>query len=130
VIAVDTSALIEIIIDADRAEACMEALETADDLIMSAGTLVECLIVASGREAERPLNDLLEQFGLSVEPVTVERARAAGAAYRRYGRGWHAAALNLGDCFAYALAKEYDCPLLFVGEDFRRTDIIPALPRP
>lgn len=126
-IVVDTSALVEIILDGPRAEACMEALEKAEPVLISAGTLVECLIVAFGRKAEGPLRDLLDHFGLRVEPVTQARAMAAGAAWRRYGKGQHAASLNHGDCFAYALAKEQDCPLLFVGEDFASTDVAPAI---
>ncbi len=127
-IVVDSSALVEIIIDAPRATACMDALEAADEVLISAGTMLECLIVAFGRKAEEPLQALFGQFGLRVEPVTEQRARAAADAYRRYGRKWHAAALNFGDCFAYALAKEHDCPLLFVGGDFALTDVKPALP--
>lgn len=126
-IVVDSSALVEIIIDAPKTQACMEALQSAEEVAISAGTMLECLIVASGREAEGPLNALFEQFGLRVEPVTEQRARAAADAYRRYGKRWHAAALNFGDCFAYALAKEHDCPLLFIGGDFARTDVTPAL---
>jgi ribonuclease VapC len=127
VIVVDTSALIEIIVDGDQAQACMDALENADRIYISAGTMVECLIVAFGRKAEQPLRDLFDFFGLRVEPVTAARAQAAGAGYRRYGKGFHAADLNYGDSFAYALAKEHDCPLLFVGNDFALTDVTPAL---
>ncbi len=126
-IVVDSSALIEIIVDGPRAEACMAALENDDKVIMSAGTMAESLIVAIGHHAERPLIVLFERFGIDVIPVTQERATAAARAYRRYGKGWHAAGLNFGDCFAYSLARELDCPLLFVGDDFARTDIRPAL---
>jgi ribonuclease VapC len=65
---------------------------------------------------------------VTIEPVTVEQAVIAREAYRRYGRGTgHPAALNFGDCFAYALAKATGAPLLFKGNDFARTDITPAL---
>ena len=60
-------------------------------------------------------------------PLTEAGARAAARAYRRYGKKWHATALNYGDSFAYALANEHDCPLLFVGDDFSRTDVASAL---
>jgi ribonuclease VapC len=123
VIVVDSSALIEIILDASRADACIDELENAETVLISAGTMAESLIVAVGHDAERPLIALFDRFGLDVIPLTQERARAAARAYRRYGKGWHAAALNFGDCFAYALAKEMDCPLLFVGNDFVRTDV-------
>jgi ribonuclease VapC len=130
VIVVDTSALIEIIAAGGRAEACMEVLENTDHILVSAGTVVECLIVALGHDAEQPLRDLFDTFGLRVEPVTAARAQAAAAGYRLYGKGRHAARLNFGDSFAYALAKEHDCPLLFVGRDFALTDVTPALPAP
>lgn len=128
-IVVDTSALIEIIVAGRQAQACMDALEMESPVLMSVGSMLECLIVAFGRKAEQPLADLFEQFGIRFEPVSESRARAAGMAYRRYGKGWHAASLNFGDCFAYALAKEHDCPLLFVGNDFALTDVEPVLDR-
>ena len=126
-IVVDSSALVEIILDAERANDCIAALEQAESVLISAGTMTECLIVALGRDAEGPLTNLFDQFGFDVVPVTRERAHAAADAYRRYGKGWHAAALNFGDCFAYALAKEMDCPLLFLGKDFALTDVKAAL---
>lgn len=126
-IVVDTSALIEITIAAPRAPDCRETLMQADALLISAGTVLETLIVSGGRNAEPEMRALLEGFGFEVVPVTEQRARAAAAGYRRFGKGWHAAGLNFGDCFAYALAKEHDCPLLFVGDDFSKTDVKPAL---
>ncbi|HZF96553.1 MAG TPA: type II toxin-antitoxin system VapC family toxin [Allosphingosinicella sp.] len=62
-----------------------------------------------------------------VVPLTEERARAAAEAYRTWGEGFHPAKLNFGDSFAYALAKEHDCPLLFIGNDFSKTDVKIAL---
>jgi ribonuclease VapC len=126
-IVVDTSALIEITIAAPRARECRTALMEADALLISAGSVLETLIVSAGRKAEPEMRALLGGFGFEVVPVTEERAKAAAAGYRRYGKGWHAAGLNFGDCFAYALAKEHDCPLLFVGDDFSKTDVKPAL---
>jgi len=123
VIVVDSSALIEIIIDGPHAEACMTALENAETAIISAGTMTESLIVAIGHYAEQPLKALFDQFGFDVIPVTQERAKAAAEGYRQYGKGWQAAGLNFGDSFAYALAKELDSPLLFIGKDFARTDV-------
>lgn len=127
-IAVDSSALIEIAIAAPRANDCRRIMIQADQLIMSAATVTETLIVSFGRSAEPQLRAVLDRFGIEVVPLTETRARAAAASYRRYGRGWHAAGLNFGDCFAYALAKEHDCPLLFVGEDFGLTDVQRAIP--
>ena len=126
-IVVDSSALIEIILDAPSADACIAALENAETVVISAGTMAESLIVATGHYAERPLIALFDRFGFDVIPLTQERAKATARAYRRYGKGWHAAGLNFGDCFAYALAKELDCPLLFLGKDFSRTDVKAAL---
>jgi ribonuclease VapC len=127
VIVVDSSALIEIIRDGPCASGCMAALETAEKVFISAATMTESLIVAAGHRAEGPLTSLFERFGLDVIALTSDRAKDAANAYRRYGKGWHAAGLNFGDCFAYALAKELDCPLLFVGNDFPMTDVKVAL---
>jgi ribonuclease VapC len=127
VIVVDTSALVEIALDGPLARHCRQALLDAEGLLMSAGTLTEVLIVSLGRADEPQMRALLDRFGLTVIAVTEERARATAQAYRRYGKGWHAASLNFGDCFAYALAKEHGCPLLFVGSDFAMTDVESAL---
>ncbi len=126
-IVVDTSALIEIAIGGPRATACRRCLKEADTLLISAGTVTETLIVATGRAVELQMTALLDRFGMTVVSLTEERARAAARAYRRYGKGWHAASLNFGDCFAYALAKEHECPLLFVGNDFANADVLAAL---
>jgi ribonuclease VapC len=69
----------------------------------------------------------VESFDFEVAPVTGATARLAGEAYGRWGKGIHPAGLNYGDCFSYALAKERDWPLLFIGDDFSRTDILSAL---
>jgi ribonuclease VapC len=74
----------------------------------------------------RRLDNLLRDVEVSLEPVTLNQARIARQAYRDFGKGRHKAGLNLGDCFAYALAKEMDEPLLFKGDDFCHTDIEPA----
>ena len=69
-------------------------------------------------------DDLIAQAGIMVEPVTLEQADIARAAYRDFGKGsGHPAALNFGDCFAYALAKSMREPLLFKGDDFSHTDV-------
>ncbi len=74
------------------------------------------------------MDDLLQVFSVEIIPVTPERARLTAQAYSVWGKGIHPATLNYGDCFAYATAKEYGCPLLFVGNDFSQTDIEPAAP--
>ncbi|WP_349595723.1 type II toxin-antitoxin system VapC family toxin [Azospirillum argentinense] len=81
--------------------------------------------------ASRGFDTLVDAAGLVIEPVTEEQARTARDAYRRFGRGsGHPAKLNYGDCFAYALSKATNEPLLFKGQDFPHTDILSALPSP
>lgn len=98
---------------------------------MSVATFVETSIVIESRygaEGLRDLDLLLERAGLELVPVDVEQARAARAAYSRYGKGRHPAALNFGDCFSYALARVLGEPLLFKGGDFSQTDLQPFHP--
>ncbi|MFC0288792.1 type II toxin-antitoxin system VapC family toxin [Kaistia hirudinis] len=126
-IVVDTSALMAICLGEPEGPACMQALQSASSLLISAGTLSEAMIVADGRGQFDALEALLEGLGPSIIPVTAETALRVRAAYRRWGKGRHPASLNLGDCFAYALAAERGCPLLFIGNDFARTDIVSAI---
>jgi len=127
VIAVDTSALIAIALSEPEADACIGVLAVEEDILISAGTLAEMLVVAGRRNLGEAAARLLEQFGLTVVPVTEESARRIGDAYGKWGRGVHPAGLNLGDCFAYTVAKEHGCRLLYVGEDFTNTDSVSAL---
>jgi ribonuclease VapC len=122
-IAVDTSALMAIVLDAPEAAACAAALEAEKDLLISAGTVAEALVVAARRNAREEMERLIDGLGFEVAAVTQASARRVAQAYESWGRGVHSAALNFGDCFAYAVAKERGCRLLFVGGDFRRTDI-------
>ncbi len=126
-IVVDTSALMAIILDEPQAEACMTALEADDELWISAGTVAETLIVSGHRNVGEDMAELIAGLGFEVVAVTLASARQLAQAYARWGKGVHPAALNFGDCFAYALAKENSCPLLYVGDDFSRTDIQSAL---
>lgn len=126
-IVVDTSALMAIVLDEPQAEACMARLEAADAIAISAGTLAEALIVAERRNVRAEIERLVTGLGLDVVTVTPAAARKVADAYARWGKGVHPAALNYGDCFAYALADERGSPLLFVGDDFARTGIAPAL---
>ena len=126
-IAVDSSALMAITLGEPAADDCIRALEEADSVLIAAPTVTESLIVATARGAGQPMSDLLDGFGFTIVPLTEGRARAAAEAYAKWGKGAHAAALNFGDCFAYAVAREHDCPLLFVGEDFSKTDLQPAI---
>jgi len=127
VIAVDTSALMAILRKELLGEACEAALKANDVLLMSAGTLTECLIVASRKRTLPGMEILLDRLRLTVFDVTPDVARTAAEAYRRWGKGFDPAELNYGDCFSYVLAKGQGCPLLYVGNDFARTDIKSAL---
>ena len=122
----DTSAVVAILRDESDASELAEAIESADVRRVSAATYVEAAIVIDSNRNPL-LSNLLDSFLLrsltSIEPVTVEQARLAREAYRDFGKGRHRAGLNFGDCFAYALAKDKGEPLLFKGDDFRRTDV-------
>ena len=125
-IVIDTSAIMAILLDEPEADSCIAAIAGNDILLMSAGTLAETLIVADRRAVGTEAAKLIDGLGVEVVPVTPEDARRVAAAYTQWGKGLHPAALNFGDCFGYALARERDCPLLFIGEDFARTDIVSA----
>lgn len=109
------------------ASSCAAALSDADRVAISAATVAEAMIVADRKRLGEPMRRLLASLGLEIADVTSAAADRVAAAYSRWGKGVHPARLNLGDCFAYALAKERGCPLLFVGDDFSRTDIVSAL---
>jgi ribonuclease VapC len=122
-IAIDTSALMAIVLDDPQADACMAALEADDDLLISAGTVAEALIVAARRNVGEEMERLIDELGFAVVSVTSASARRVAQAYEQWGKGAHPAALNFGDCFAYEVAREHGCRLLYVGEDFKRTDV-------
>lgn len=122
-ICVDSSALLAIVLREAEKERCREALSSDPEVIVSAATVAEALIVAMGRGVREPLEGLLDLPGLQVIDVTKADATRAADAYRRWGKGFDKARLNYGDCFAYALAAERRCALLYVGDDFAQTDI-------
>ncbi|MDX8495859.1 type II toxin-antitoxin system VapC family toxin [Mesorhizobium sp. VK22B] len=122
-IAVDTSALMAVVLDEPEAGACIAALETEDSLLISAGTVAELLIVAARRGVAEEVSALIDGLGFEIAPVTEGAARRIAEAYAQWGKGIHAAALNFGDCFAYEVAKDRGCRLLYVGDDFSKTDI-------
>jgi ribonuclease VapC len=127
---VDTSALIAILKNEPEAEAFSEAIEAAKAVRVSAASYLESNIVV-GRYKDpiltARLEEILENPGLLIEPVTVAQAKIAWQAYRDYGRGsGHPANLNFGDCFAYALARDKREPILYKGDDFVHTDLRPA----
>jgi len=123
---VDSSAVVAILGLERDARELAEAVEEASEVRMSAVSYVEVAIVLDSRRnpaLSRRLDDFVRETQIVLEPVTVEQAKLAREAYRDYGKGRHRAGLNFGDCFAYALAKDKREPLLFKGDDFRRTDV-------
>ncbi len=128
---VDTSALIAILRDEPESMSYAKAIANATVRRISAANYVEtAAVIDASRDpiASRQFDDLLQEARFVIEPVTEAQARIAREAYRDFGRGsGHPARLNLGDCFAYALAKATNEPLLFKGDDFTQTDIASAL---
>ena len=128
---VDTSAIVAILLGETGAATLEEALVRSSTARMSAASYVE--LCAAVHRPDRPeiirnLDRLLLAYGIRIEPLDEAQARVAAQAYRDYGRGSaHPARLNLGDAFSYALASVTGEPLLFVGDDFARTDIRPAV---
>ena len=128
---VDSAAIIAIAQDEPGAERLLRMLVDHRSPRISAGTLLETYIVIDRRwEAQAPavIKRVVLPLGLVVEPVTEAQVEIARDAHQRYGKGSrHPARLNNGDCFAYALARNLDEPLLFVGNDFAHTDIKQAV---
>lgn len=123
---IDTSALLAILRVEPDARRIISAIKSSDRRTISAATLVEAGIVAESRAGEQGARDLdavLARLRVDVAPLTEGQAMHARRAFRRFGKGRHPARLNLGDCFAYALAKATGEPLLFTGDDFSKTDI-------
>ena len=125
-IVVDTSALMAIAQDEPEADAFRKVLAVEVEVLISAATVAEAMVVAGRRNLAEQMTRLIDGLGPRVIPVTAASAARVANAYARWGKGVHPAGLNFGDCFAYALAEEYGCPLLFVGRDFARTDVRPA----
>ena len=128
---VDTSVVVAILKEETGWEAYAERLNAADAACISAATYVELSIVVDrwgNPVLSNRIDELLARFDVQIEPVTAEQARIARQAYRDYGRGsGHAANLNFGDCFSYALAREKREPILFKGDDFGHTDLRSAV---
>ena len=124
----DTSAIVALLLGEPESDR-IEGLLLVEPCRMSAATRVELGIVVearSGAAGTQLLDELLARAQVEVVAVDADDARDAIAAWRRFGKGRHPAALNFGDCFAYALAQRSGEPLLFVGDDFAQTDVTPA----
>jgi ribonuclease VapC len=123
---IDTSALLAILYQEDDAELFAEAIAVASVCRMSAANFLEAAInidAYGNAEASRQLDNFVQQANIQISSVTLAQAQIARLAYQNFGKGRHRAKLNIGDCFAYALAKETGESLLFKGNDFRHTDI-------
>jgi len=127
---VDSSAVVAILRSEDDWERYAQAIESADASRISAANYVEVAILAEAETSgvgSRQLDAFLRTTGMVIEPVTEEQAHIARQAWADFGKGRHPARLNFGDCFAYALAKATGEPLLFKGDDFRKTDVAAVL---
>jgi ribonuclease VapC len=127
---VDTSAVLAIVFQERGYERLIGALVDASACGMAAPSVAEASIVLTARLGSRApglIERFLQQFRIEVVPFGDAHVGVATDAFRRFGKGRHAAGLNFGDCKAYAVAKVADVPLLYVGEDFSHTDLAPAI---
>ena len=123
---IDTSVFLAVLGNEPDRQALVDEIEAAAVRRMSAATLVEASMVVESRwgaEGVRYLDRLIETAGIEVVPVDLAQARIARQAFSDFGKGRHPAALNYGDCFVYALARQTGEPLLSKGNDFPRTDV-------
>ena len=127
---IDTSAVVAILFGEPEGAAYATAIEQATTRLVSAVTRVELACVIEGRKGEAGhamIERFLELADIEVSAVTPQQAMAAIEGFRNFGKGRDRAALSIGDCFSYALAKSASQPLLFKGRDFAQTDIEPAI---
>ena len=125
----DTSALMAVLMDEPEGASLHNAMVRDGTVLVSTGTAVELMIVALGKDdaVYQSAVQLLGKSFIHLTPLDETQMRAAVKAYQRFGKGRHPASLNFGDTFAYALATTRRLPLLFKGEDFVQTDIVPAV---
>ena len=121
----DSSAIVAVLRSEPDAPLFAKAITSAECCTSAVSYVESAIVIESGGDAiaSRRFDDFFRAARITVEAVTPRQAEIARQAYRDFGKGRHKAGLNFGDCFAYALAKELDEPLLFKGDDFRRTDI-------
>ena len=132
---IDSSAIVAILLNEADAADIAQAIESNSQRLLSAANLLEASIVIENRKGEaggRELDLLIYRAAIEIVAVDQDQAELARIAWRRFGKGRHPAGLNYGDCFAYALARTRQLPLLFQGDDFSRTDIdiVPLLSAP
>ena len=122
----DTSALLALLFDEPEAESFRIALEADESRLVSAATLLEAAVVIEARKGEaagRELDLLISKAAIAIVPVDADQTAEARRAWRRFGKGRHAANLNYGGLFSYALSRTSGEALLYKGEDFTRTDV-------
>ena len=123
---IDTSALLAILLGEPERGKFLELLSESETRLLSAANALETAIVVESRRGEaagRELDLFLHRTKIEIVAVDAEQFSIARFAWRKFGKGRHPAALNFGDCFAYALTKTLSEPLLAKGEDFRKTDL-------
>ena len=127
-IAADTSAIMAILLDEDDGPSFHSAMRNDGQVLVSTATAVELLTVAMGKSdvVYQSAAEFLARPFIRLVPLDEAQLWAAADACRRYGKGRHPARLNFGDTFAYALASTRRVPLLFKGNDFALTDLMPA----
>ena len=125
----DTSALMAVLMDESEGASLHNAMVRDGIVLVSTGTAVELMIVALGKDdaVYQSAVQLLGKSFIRLTPLDATQVWAAVEAYKRFGKGRHPASLNFGDTFAYALATTRRLPLLFKGDDFVQTDIVPAV---
>jgi ribonuclease VapC len=124
---VDTSAIMAICLEEPHHEALLLAMAQCDALLMAAPIRLELGIVSTSRGIRRRADEILSTCHIEIVSFDETMALSALAAFERYGKGRHPAALNFGDCCSYALAVSRQLPLLFKGDDFAQTDVKNAL---
>jgi ribonuclease VapC len=129
-IVIDTSAIVAIAFAEGRGGDCLNAAIEAREILISAPTYGEALLVGLRNDGRDVIDSVLELIEPKLIDADEHACRQMIAAYTRWGKGVHRARLNVFDCFAYALAKERDLPLLFIGRDFSQTDIASVLSNP
>lgn len=126
----DSSAILAVLFEEEGYEQIVDTMAGADVLAIGAPTLVETGMVAIkvfDLHGKALLSEFLSRWSVVVTPFDNRHWQVAGDAFIRFGKGRHPARLNFGDCLTYAAARVSDLPLLFVGDDFAKTDVVPAL---